>query len=81
MYFKPVHQKQEMIKFKDVFNLSNQLSNFSRNWDTRDGKTKFHKVRGLTFTTFLQSKSINGKKSWKKEKERIQEKFLLRNRN
>ena len=36
-----------------ITNLSNQLSNFSKNWEMQGDKSKFHEVWGLIFTGFL----------------------------
>ena len=37
---------------KGVFNLSNQLSNFSKNWGVQRNKTEFYEFHGLTLTRF-----------------------------
>ena len=42
---------------KGVFNLSNQLSNFSKNWKMQRDKTEFHKFCGLILLHFLYSRS------------------------
>ena len=37
---------------KGVFNLSNQLSNFFKNWGMQRGKTEFHAFHGLILPHF-----------------------------
>ena len=44
---------------KGVFNHSNQLSNFSKNWGMRGGKTEFHEFRGLILPHFNDSQPEN----------------------
>ena len=42
---------------KGVFNLSNQLSNFSKNWEMQHDKTEFHKFHRLISPHFCYSPS------------------------
>ena len=58
MYFKPVRQKQEMIKFKNAFNLSNQRSNFFKNWGMQRAKAEFHEFHRQIFPHFLSKIAI-----------------------
>ena len=56
--WQPVPRKkiEEVAAYgKGVFNLHNQLSNFSKSWEMQHSKTVFHEFHGLMFLYFCYS--------------------------
>ena len=47
----------QVLRIKGIFNLSNQLSNFSKNWGMQHDKTESHKFQRLISPHFCYSRS------------------------
>ena len=51
------HDQNTYNSIKGVFNLSDQLSNFSKNWGMQRDKTEFHEFHELILLRFCYSRS------------------------